>query len=51
MIVSPHMSGDFQGWDSAVTGLFLRQLRRYLAGQPLANIVDKTLGYVPSVPR
>lgn len=48
VIVSPHMSGDFRGWDEALTGLFLDQLRRYRAGRPLANVVDKTLGYVPS---
>jgi phosphoglycerate dehydrogenase-like enzyme len=51
VIVSPHMSGDFRGWDEALTGLFLEQLRRYRAGRPLANVVDKTLGYVPSAPR
>lgn len=48
VIVSPHMSGDFRGWDRALTGLFLEQLTRYRAGLPLANVVDKTLGYVPS---
>jgi D-isomer specific 2-hydroxyacid dehydrogenase, NAD binding domain len=51
VIVSPHMSGDFRGWDEALTGLFLDQLRRYRAGRLLANVVDKTLGYVPSAPR
>jgi phosphoglycerate dehydrogenase-like enzyme len=48
VIVSPHMSGDFRGWDQALTGLFLDQLRRYQAGQPLANVVDKRLGFVAS---
>jgi phosphoglycerate dehydrogenase-like enzyme len=48
VIVSPHMSGDFRGWDRALTGLFLEQLGRYRAGLPLVNVVDKTLGYVPS---
>jgi len=48
VIVSPHMSGDFRGWDRALTGLFLEQLERYRAGRPLANVVDKSLGYVPS---
>jgi phosphoglycerate dehydrogenase-like enzyme len=46
VIVSPHMSGDFRGWDRALTGLFLDQLRRWQAGQPLANVVDKRLGFV-----
>ncbi len=48
VVVSPHMSGDFRGWDEALTGLFLDQLKRYRAGRPLANVVDKRLGYVPS---
>jgi phosphoglycerate dehydrogenase-like enzyme len=48
VIVSPHMSGDFLGWDTALTGLFRAQLARYRAGEPLANVVDKQLGYVPT---
>jgi phosphoglycerate dehydrogenase-like enzyme len=48
VIVSPHMSGDFLGWDTALTGLFRVQLARYRAGEPLANVVDKQLGYVPT---
>jgi hypothetical protein len=48
VIVSPHMSGDFLGWDTALTGLFRLQLARYRAGEPLANVVDKQLGYVPT---
>jgi phosphoglycerate dehydrogenase-like enzyme len=46
-IISPHMSGDFRGWDRALAGLFLAQLRRYRSGEPLINVVDKSLGYVP----
>jgi len=46
VIVSPHMSGDFQGWQQALTGLFTDQLRRWQAGQPLINVVDKRLGFV-----
>ena len=48
VIVSPHMSGDFQGWQQALTGLFADQLGRYRAGQPLRNVVDKRLGFVPA---
>jgi phosphoglycerate dehydrogenase-like enzyme len=47
VIVSPHMSGDFCGWGEALTGLFLAQLRRYESGQPLLNVVDKRLGFIP----
>ncbi|HUY44745.1 MAG TPA: hypothetical protein VMV92_03325 [Streptosporangiaceae bacterium] len=42
----PHMSADFRGWERALTDLFLAQLSRYRAGQPLANVVDKELGFV-----
>jgi phosphoglycerate dehydrogenase-like enzyme len=47
LIVSPHMSGDYWGWERALVDLFLENLRRWLAGQPLLNVVDKQLGYVP----
>jgi phosphoglycerate dehydrogenase-like enzyme len=46
VIVSPHMSGDFLGFEEALTDLFLAQLRRYLAGEPLVNVVDKRLGFL-----
>ena len=49
VIVSPHMSGDARGWDRALTDLFLAQLTRFRAGQPLENVVDKTLGFAPRV--
>jgi phosphoglycerate dehydrogenase-like enzyme len=48
VIVSPHMSGDFRGWEQALTSLFVEQLHRYRAGQPLRNVVDKRLGYLTS---
>ena len=48
VIVSPHMSGDFRGWEQALTGLFTDQLRRWQTGQPLLNVVDKRLGFLAS---
>ena len=45
-IVSPHVSGDFEGWLEAVVRLFVDNLRRFVAGQPLVNVVDKREGYV-----
>ena len=48
VIVSPHMSGDFAGWREALVELFVDNLRRYLGGEPLRNVVDKDRGYVPS---
>lgn len=48
VIISPHMSGDLIGWREELVELFVANLRRYRAGEPLRNIVDKHLGYVPS---
>ena len=48
VIVSPHIGGDVAGTPAAYTRAFLANLERYLAGQPLANVVDKRLGYVPT---
>ena len=48
VIVSPHVAGDAAGWREAAVELFVRNLERYLTGRPLLNVVDKTLGYVPS---
>lgn len=41
VIVSPHMSGDRLGWERAVVECFVENLRRWLAGQELRNVVDK----------
>lgn len=46
LIVSPHMSGDYTGYRDALLELFVDNLRRYRAGEPLRNVVDKALGYV-----
>ncbi|MGH3344956.1 MAG: D-2-hydroxyacid dehydrogenase [Carbonactinosporaceae bacterium] len=51
VIVSPHMSGDFVGWLDALTDLFARNYRRWRQGEAMLNVVDKTLGYVPSPAR
>lgn len=48
VLVSPHMSGDFVGWRNALVEVFTANFRRWRAGQPLRNVVDKSLGYVPS---
>jgi phosphoglycerate dehydrogenase-like enzyme len=46
VIVSPHMSGDLIGWREALVEVFRDNLARYRAGEPLRNVVDKSLGYV-----
>jgi phosphoglycerate dehydrogenase-like enzyme len=48
LIISPHMSGDYEGYPNALAEIFLDNFRRYRAGRPLLNVVDKRLGYVPA---
>jgi phosphoglycerate dehydrogenase-like enzyme len=45
VIVSPHVSGAFPGYTDHMVALFCDNLRRYLAGQPLRNVVNTALGY------
>ena len=45
VIFSPHNSGDIKDYDAKATDLFCQNLKRYLNGQPLLNIVDKELGF------
>ncbi|MFV8834806.1 D-2-hydroxyacid dehydrogenase [Aquisalimonas sp.] len=46
-ILSAHMAGDVVGWREALTKQFLANFRRWQAGEPLHNVVDKERGYVP----
>ena len=46
-LVSPHMSGDYIEYEAAMAKQFLDNWTRYAAGNPLKNIVDKKLGFVP----
>jgi len=45
VIMSPHVSGDVEEYDVGAARLFAENLRRYLDGLPLLNVVDKSLGY------
>lgn len=47
-LVSPHMAGDFAGFDEALVARFTELLRDRIAGRPLRHVVDTDLGYVPS---
>ncbi|WP_092621723.1 D-2-hydroxyacid dehydrogenase [Jiangella sp. DSM 45060] len=47
VVLSPHTSSDFVGWEDAMVDLFVRNLRRALGGEPLLNVVDLDLGYAP----
>jgi phosphoglycerate dehydrogenase-like enzyme len=45
VILSPHVSGFTPHYDDRVTALFAENLRRYLAGGPLLNQVDRGREY------
>jgi phosphoglycerate dehydrogenase-like enzyme len=45
VIVCPHMSGDVTGWDADFADVFYDNVRRWLQGAPLRNVVDKRLGF------
>ena len=48
LVVSPHMSGDVLGWRETLARQFVDNAQRFLDGEPLANVVDKRLGFVPA---
>jgi phosphoglycerate dehydrogenase-like enzyme len=45
VILSPHVAGFSPHYDERATDLFAENLRRYLAGEELLNLVDKEMGY------
>lgn len=45
VILSPHVSGITPRYDEHMTGLFAENLRRYVAGEALLNVADRSLGY------
>jgi len=45
-LISPHMSGDYYEFETAMADQFLANWGRYLTGEPLFNVVDKALGFV-----
>jgi phosphoglycerate dehydrogenase-like enzyme len=45
VIVSPHVSGFLPSYDDKCSVLFAENLRRFLAGAPLLNLVDRSRGY------
>jgi len=48
VVVSAHMSGDVTGWRDVLARQFVANAERWLQGEPLENVVDTALGYVPS---
>jgi phosphoglycerate dehydrogenase-like enzyme len=47
VLVSPHRAGDHERWAEEVVALFVDNLKRFVAGEPLRNVVDIELGYAP----
>jgi len=45
VLVTAHMAGDFLGWRRALVEQFAENFRRWRAGEPLFNRVDKRRGY------
>jgi phosphoglycerate dehydrogenase-like enzyme len=45
VIVSPHVSGFLASYDDKCCDLFAENLRRFLDGAPLLNLVDRAKGY------
>ena len=48
VVVSPHLAGDAAGWRDALARQFVDNALRFLDGEPLLNVVDKRLGFVPA---
>lgn len=45
VIITPHVGGQAATRIDDMTNFFCNNLRRYLVGQPLVNLVDKRLGF------
>src|SRR5207244_2471114 len=45
VVITPHNAASSRAVRQRGIDIFVENLRRYLAGQPLLNVVDKRLGY------
>jgi len=45
VLITPHMAGNSERYMERITTLFANNLRRYLSGEALINIVDISRGY------
>jgi phosphoglycerate dehydrogenase-like enzyme len=45
VILSPHVAGDMEDYKERATKLFCENLRRYMSGKKLLNVVSKRKGY------
>jgi len=45
VIITPHYAGNHPGYDAEAFTVFLDNLGRWVKGEPLQNVVDRTAGY------
>jgi phosphoglycerate dehydrogenase-like enzyme len=45
VIIAPHYGGSHPGYEEHAGRVFIENLRRYVAGESLLNIIDKEAGY------
>lgn len=45
VVISPHISGFTPHYDERATDLFAENLRRFITGEPLLNVVNRSSGY------
>ena len=45
VIITPHVAGLMPNYNARAMEVFCQNLRRYLAGQPLLNVIDRSRGY------
>jgi D-2-hydroxyacid dehydrogenase (NADP+) len=45
VILTPHVSGGMEDYIGQATGIFCENLKRYLNGEKLLNVIDKKKGY------
>jgi len=48
IVISPHMSSYYAEYEEDMANQFIDNFARFKAGEPLVNVVDKDLGFVPS---
>ena len=45
LVITPHVTGNLDNYHEGATAIFIDNLRRYIAGEPLFNLVDIERGY------
>ncbi|MBC6440355.1 MAG: D-2-hydroxyacid dehydrogenase [Rhodospirillales bacterium] len=45
VMITPHSCATFEGWELRSIELFADNLKRYMAGEPVFNVVDPVRGY------